>query len=311
MTPTTRLTSRPYAGRTDLLGMRSMLLAHPNLHEQFPTAADLEEFLDPAASDNPESTLVWEDAEGEIAAFAIMQARYGNLYFHLRPNLDSDQIEREMMPWAAARIRRAAGGGGQPPTLDSPARDEDTARAALLERNGFAPGDDRTLSMARSLREPFPSPHLPPGFTPRPLAGEGEVGAYVATHRAAFGTENMTVEQRLAILRGPRYRPELDLVAVAPDGTLAAFCVCGIDDAGNERTGRKEGEIDIVGVHPDFQRRGLGRAMVLAGMRALGGQGMDVAALGVASDNRGAIRLYESAGFRTRWSVRWYSKRVE
>jgi hypothetical protein len=47
-------------------------------------------------------------------------------------------------------------------------------------------------------------------------------------HRAAFGTEYLTVEERLATMREPEYDPELDLLAVAPDGRLAAYCMCFI-----------------------------------------------------------------------------------
>ena len=121
----------------------------------------------------------------------------------------------------------------------------------------------------------------------------------------------MTTDQRLAMMREPMYQPELDLVTTAPDGSIAAFCVCSVDGAANERLDRSEGEIGVVGTRPEFQRRGLGRAMVLAGMSALRQQGLEIATMGVLSSNRAALRTYRSLGFRTRFSKRWYEKSID
>ena len=49
----------------------------------------------------------------------------------------------------------------------------------------------------------------------------------MALHRDAFGTTRMTVEGRLAMMRDPEYRSELDLVAVAPDGSRATSPCAG------------------------------------------------------------------------------------
>jgi len=165
--------------------------------------------------------------------------------------------------------------------------------------------------MARSLHDPLPEPRLPPGFTVRPLAGEAEVPAYVAVHRAAYGTEYMTVERRLSIMRQAHYRPELDLVAVAPDGALAAFGVYMIDASENERTGRNEGEIAIVGTHPACRRRGLAQVLVLVGVSAMRRAGIAGAFLTVADGNTVAIRVYEAAGFRTQARMDWYTRTLD
>ncbi len=301
--------SRPYRGENDLSAMQGLLREHPDTFDHYPGVADMPALLDPAASENAANSRVWEDAQGQIAGFAVVQASLNNLYFHFRPDSLNESTEREMLAWAADVLRRVAPADG-PLTLDVPAREEDTARVALLVRHGFVPGDDRTLGLSRSLVEPFLEPNLPYGWVLRPLAGEGEVEAYVATHRAAFGTETMTVPYRLAIMREAGYRPELDLVAISPDGTLAALCVCFINAERNARTERKEGEIGIVGTHPTFRRRGLGRAMVLAGMRTLKQQGMESVTLGVAGTNPAAIHVYESVGFRVHAVTRWYSLTV-
>jgi len=51
-------------------------------------------------------------------------------------------------------------------------------------------------------------------------------------------------------------------------------------------------------VDPAFQRHGLGRALVLEGMRHLTEQGLSSVMLYVDADNRAGLALYDELGFR-------------
>ena len=127
-----------------------------------------------------------------------------------------------------------------------------------------------SILMGRPLDGYIPDPVLPQGFAIRPMAGEAELEAYVTLHRAAFGTGNMTVQYRRTIMSAPDFIPELDLVAVAPNGDLAALCVCQVfADDSPRADGRKEGWTDPVATHPAYQRLGLAKALMLHGMRLL------------------------------------------
>jgi mycothiol synthase len=53
----------------------------------------------------------------------------------------------------------------------------------------------------------------------------------------------------------------------------------------------------VVAVDPDFQRRGLGRHLVLAGLDTLARRGLTTGMLYVDSANAGAVHLYEDLGF--------------
>jgi len=202
---------RSYVGETDLAAMQDLMRATPKVFEAYPTVADLPELLDPAASDTGENTVLWEDARGQLRGFAIVST-YDNLHFHFRRGSLTAGVEREMVTWAVERVRlRAMGKSGyESLTLDASARDGDTAKVAFLLRHGFVPSGEQTLYVARSLHEPLPDLELPAGFLIRPLESMDEVPMYVAAHRAAYGTENMTVECRLTIMRVPRYHPELE-----------------------------------------------------------------------------------------------------
>jgi mycothiol synthase len=164
------------------------------------------------------------------------------------------------------------------------------------------------VQMARRLDEPLPVPKLPAGFSIRPVEGEHEAKAIVALHRAAFGTDNMTVEERLAIMRTPEYSPALDLLVVTPNGQLAAYCTSSISMEENALTGQKIGHTDPVATHPDFQRLGLARAMLLTGMHLLKRRGMDLAMLGTSSENIGMQKAAEAAGFHIISKKYWFSK---
>ena len=74
--------------------------------------------------------------------------------------------------------------------------------------------------------------------------------------------------------------------------TLTGFCWTKIHPGG-------EGEIYIIGVVPSFQGRGLGRELVLEGMRHLSGRGCETVMLYTEGDNAAAVGLYEKLGMRT------------
>ncbi|HUS14168.1 MAG TPA: GNAT family N-acetyltransferase [Chloroflexia bacterium] len=307
----TWLTPRAFAGPADLEQVLAVRRAAttPQNATQFPTLVDLREMLDPAVAESMATTCLWTDPTGQARAYAHLMVPYGNLLFHTDPAVVDPDLPAAMVAWATVQMRGRP--GTEEPELNAYARSDDTERVALLEAQGFVRQPGATLHMVRPLAEPIPDPQFPPGFTVRSIAGEHEAEAYVDLHRAAFGTSRMTVAQRLAIMRNPAYCADLDLVAIAPDGTWAAFCVCNIDPEANARTGRAEAEIGIVGTRlPGYRGQGLGRAMLLTGLRVLQAASMDTATLGTDSDNAPAIRLYESVGFRTIARTIWLRKAV-
>jgi ribosomal protein S18 acetylase RimI-like enzyme len=168
----------------------------------------------------------------------------------------------------------------------------------------------RSLHMVRPLDEPVATPRVPAGFAIRHVVGDQEVEALVALHRAAFGTQNMTVEERLAMMHLPNYDPELDLLVTAPDGQFAAYCMCCISPEENARTGRNVGHTDPVGTHPAFQRRGLAKALLLTGLHKLKQRGLDAAVLGTNSDNVAMQRTAQAVGFRVHSTLLWFAKSV-
>jgi ribosomal protein S18 acetylase RimI-like enzyme len=147
---------------------------------------------------------------------------------------------------------------------------------AELEAAGFACQADvgenswTKVFMARPAGMPLPETSLPSGWSIRPLAGEAEVGAYVALHRAVFESTSM------------------------------------IDKAGPE--GRPCGQIEPLGVHAAHRNQGLAKAILVEGIKRL--QELGAEQIFVETDNyrNAAMALYESVGFRLKHEVLVYRK---
>ena len=302
--------SRSWWGNPDLQKMTELIRSlRVNGQMVYPIAADLfEELADP---DVQVTARLWEDEGGRLAGFAYVN-RYQNLVDAFDVKKFTPAIETELIDWVVSAARRRNQEIGQSLTLSASALESDLSRQAFLERSGFEYQVESSILMSRSLNLPIPEPELPPGFIIRPMGGEVEIDAYVALHRAAFGTEIMTVEYRRTIISAPDYIPELDLVAVAPDGNLAAFCVCQIFPDDSPRAGGlKEGWTDPLGTHPAYQRLGLATALLLTGMRLLKARGMDTAILGTSSSNLAMQHTARSVGYQDASNTLWYSKSVD
>jgi ribosomal protein S18 acetylase RimI-like enzyme len=248
---------------------------------------------------------VWKQG-ARIVGFAFLDD-YNNLWFELDLRCDRlPRLESEIVEWGVACARTPTGIPGLPSTLDSSSSVHDTHRIDMLRRHGFVSDEVHSLRYSRSLSDPIAANPVPPGFHIRPVKGAEEVAQLVALHQASFGTQNLTVEQRLAMMNASYYRRELDLVVVAPGGELAAFCVAGWHDRaqGLART-------DPIGTHPRFQRLGLARAVVSAGLTLLRQSGARTVTLGTSSDNLAMRRLAEDLGFVCAAERLWFSRALE
>ncbi len=295
--------NRPYANESDLHAMLDLLQRCRAAGQliTWPTIADLRAICDPTEAAWEKQ--LWLNLADKLIGFALLHRESGHLYFYTHPPFQIDGVESQILAWAFDRRRALDPNHAE---VRCQVRENDLARIEFLERHGFMPIELLTLHLARSLREPIPPPHLPPGFTLRHLAGEHEVENYVAMHREAFETTHLTVEARLAFMRNSNYIPELDLIATAPDGTFAAFCVCGLD----REEDPPHGHTDPVGTRPAFRRRGLARALLLEGLQRLSHYEIETAHLSTGSWNIAMQRAAEAVGFRKVYGRVWYARKV-
>lgn len=248
-------------------------------------------------------TRLWLEGDRAIA-FALVD-EFNNLAFDADPVFLSQALGQEIVAWGLACMRQRNAETGETAMLDASCEADDSGRIAFLEGFGFQREDIRSLQYIRSLDEPIQARPLPAGISLRAVLGEQEVEELVALHRSAFGTNNMTVSGRLAIMHAPNYVPELDWLAVAPSGELAAFCICGFEDDSHQT-----GYTDPIGTHPRYQKLGLGRALVSAGLQELQRRGAKTARLGTSSENKAMQQLAEALGFRIVSERVWFSRLV-
>ena len=322
MSLATNLVSRPYAGEADLQPICDLVNACDAV-DQFDDNYDVEdlriEFSDPRL-DPAQDLRLWQDEDGQLIGFGqIWIDREGDkvdgyLYFKVLPSARNNGVEDDIMVWGTERMQSVATECGKPAILSSSTREEDTERRTLLERHGLV-ANRFFFRMQRLLDQPIPEPLLPTGVTLTHTAGMADAERWVAAYNQSFidhwNFHMATVERHQHWLTDPKYRTDLDLVAVTEDNTIAAFCFCFVDPDDNARNNRSEGWINLLGTRRGFRQMGLGRAMLLAGMRALKQAGMAVAKLGVDAENpTGALRLYQSVGFEVAFTNVSYVKDI-
>ena len=320
---------RPYAGEADLEAIANLINACEAVDriDSGTSVPELRQEFDEPSLDKARDLRLWEDTNGRLIGFGQMwipqsgEVIDGFVGFRVHPTARGGDLERQIVAWAQGRLREVALERSVQVKLRSGSRADKTDRIAILESCGFA-ADRYFFSMARCLRraaptltERIPEPQFPAGFTLRQVQSEQDAEAWVEMFNQSFidhwNHHDLTVESYKHWRTDPDYRPELDLIAVAPDGTFAAFCYCHINPEDNKRNGRNEGWIGVLGTRRGFRNQGLGRAMLLAGMQRLKAAGVDTARLAVDADNpNGAGRLYESVGFRKLYTRIMYVKDV-
>jgi ribosomal protein S18 acetylase RimI-like enzyme len=237
---------------------------------------------------------IW-DGDEEILAWALFQPPWWNLDYGIHPLARGSELAKEVFAWGKEQMMVYSKRSGEEfyGSVEFFENTSDAQRTAeILTSMGFTRFDWSTIRFEIMLDQELPIPQLPDGFTIRTLAGISDVDDYVRLHRAAFGSDKMTNAWRIRTLDHPAYRPEIDLVVVGPEDGLVGFCICWM---------RQDiGQIEPLGIHPDYQGQGLGRALELYAVHTLQKHGLRSVLLDHVSLNEKAIAISMKTGFRQR-----------
>jgi mycothiol synthase len=306
--------SRSYQGEDDYQKIRRLLSEFCRLADGTPNApgdisiGDLDwwRFADDDA-DAIESAHLWLDENGNAVAMAWPTGGQTEIVFHP----DHPDLEEIIIAWAEEQRAGVTPDEGKENTLKLPAFDGDTTRTGILARRGFvrqeAPlvysrEDDHLVFRRRSIEGNLPDAPIAEGYTFRDMTGDADLEQRVAVHRSAFHPSKMSVEKHRRVMTAPTYRPDLDIIAVAPDGSYAAYCIVWFDP------GSQLGVFEPVGCHADHRQRGLASAVMVEGMRRVRDLGACTVAVTAHGGTVASNRLYESLGFQTVGEIHMWSK---
>jgi mycothiol synthase len=303
----TAIIACPYRGGSEARALFELLLAYraDERVDPWPSLRELRAHWSDESAQALARTRLWRDPNHELLAFATLWDGSVLLYA-LRPYAPAESLLEAILAWASAAIQSGMPAASRETALYVPARDDDPTTRAMLERYGFGHEEWCTLRMARPLFVPLPEAQPAAHFAIRPLQGLAEAEAHVALQRAIFGPSAIDLAERRALMADRDYLPALDLVAVAPDGTLAAFMLGWLSREENQRCRPTFGWVDLLGTRPEYRRQGLAGALLLRGLQTMREAGIDMVRASVNSWNDNARMLLGSLGFRPRYSISWY-----
>lgn len=160
---------------------------------------------------------------------------------------------------------------------------------------GFRPAR-RLLHLHRHMRS-LPDAALLAGAAIRSFRPGADEELWLDLNRRVFAAHpeqgRWTMDDLRARMAQPWFDPT-DFLLLEIDGAPAGFCWLKVEDRRGEG---RVGEIYVIGTVPEFQGRGLGRALLARGLARLRERAVDVAAIYVDESNAPAVHLYESVGF--------------
>jgi mycothiol synthase len=244
---------------------------------------------------------IWED--GQEIVGAVINFRFDGAFDVLTcPRLRGGEAELAMLRSAyetTLRYVRERTGQGGPVCCD--VFSCDGVRRELLSRLGFVEYRRWDDIEERDLAAPIPAPRPPAGFSIRPAA-LSDAAQLAAAHSDAFDDPWTAEQYRDEVMHKPGYDPARELVAVGPDGQIAAFTIIWIDEL------NRVGLFEPVGTRREARRLGLARALMCHALGAMRRLGMETALVGHDTSNQAATGLYRSLGFTPRYETLGYRR---
>jgi GNAT superfamily N-acetyltransferase len=265
-------------------------------------------YFPPDEEENRRNIRVWEfvgEARTHLAAWALLSRHEGTFDLFVHPALHGTPahvaVMADYVTWAEERAR-AVGIQYLSPFW---VLDYDTVMVRLLKAHGFVALEGLPPPLfARSLDD-LPPVQLPEGFAVQSVQDlhDGRLRAAV-THGAFRAHDDWDAywAEYAQFIGSAVYEGERDLFVRSPDDRGAAACTIWFDPVNGV------GLFEPVATHPDFQRRGLGKAVMAEGMRRMQAAGMRRAILGFDPNNAAARALYTSLGFRAECTFAMYRK---
>jgi GNAT superfamily N-acetyltransferase len=238
-----------------------------------------------------ENVFIWETESGHITAVLNPEQR-GQVFPQIHGDFCTSELKKEMITVAEEHLTTADKGGHRKLCywIDS----KDKSYKEILTRRGFHQVDSpesQEVQHRRSLDEPLAAVSLISGYTIRSQADGLELLERCYASGLGFHNDDIHVARDNRdhptwyhhIQSAPLYRRDLDIVAVASDGSIASFCTIWFDDM------TRTAYIEPVATVPAHQQKGLGKAVIVEGLHRLKRMGCKVAFVGGYSQAANAL----------------------
>ncbi|TLM85396.1 mycothiol synthase [Pseudarthrobacter sp. NamE2] len=178
------------------------------------------------------------------------------------------------------------------------------AAADLAARYGYAPVRELWKMRMTTAGTDLPDAGLPDGVSLRAFVPGQDEDAWLALNKAAFAHHpeqgSLTRADLEARMAEEWFDPSGFLLAEDAGGRLLGFHWTKVHPQHGSHPAI--GEVYVVGVAPEAQGMGLGKALTIAGIRYLQDLGLHAVMLYTDADNTPAVSLYRRLGF-TRWDM--------
>jgi mycothiol synthase len=214
-----------------------------------------------------EHVWIWETLDGKIVA-VLNREGAGQVFLQIHPAYKNYHLEEQMITIAEKSLSTPSSKGGLVLWIWTSAGD--TQRHGILESRGYlhiAEADEH--QWLRDLELLIPDAPVKAGYEIRSLGNISELPSRCWASWRAFHPDepdekyDSDVQWYLNIQAAPLYQRDLDLVAIAPSGEVAAFTTIWYDDS------TCCGYFEPVGTMPEHQCCGLARSLLCEGMRRL------------------------------------------
>lgn len=248
--------------------------------------------------DLPADARLVEDEAGRVIGYGIL--RDVGAYALISPDAEGRGAGTRLLDWLEERSRAL----GRLTHRQLVASTNQTGAALLAARDyRLAWSEYRMTSRLAGCA----APSAPDGVTIRAFE-PADLEAIHALDNQAFADDPGYVPESLTKFREEHLEAhdsaaDLSRVAVI-GGRVVGFLIS------RRWINRSAGYVDVLGVDPHHQGRGIGRALLEAGFAAFAADGLKEAQLSVGSFNPRARRLYESAGMAPRFRQDIYERPI-
>jgi len=240
---------------------------------------------------------LWRNEAGKLVGFCISE--YGDSRIHLQIRPDYRVVEEDMLSWIEHNWAR------NKESVETYADVYDTERQKLLKRLGYKDMGDDGYTREYDLSRPYPVVDLPQGFRVETLAENGDHSGRIETESKTFNSASLNRVWFEGKTSAPSYSFDWDFSVVSPEGKHVSFCLAWID------LENRIAEIDPVGTHPDYRRRGFAKAVVSECFRRLRASEVRYAYIGSAPEPYISNRLYESLQPAGKYQGNRWGKRLD